>query len=105
MIKILCGMAMKDAEGPPGFVTPATQAECVAEIERLRAALEQAIDDMGDAGKCVCQQTKEMMQAALAPAVEQTAQRIASGLPPTPQHLWTDEEAARVAEQQRKDKR
>ncbi len=33
--------------------------------ERLRDALEQALDDMGDAGLCVCQDTKDMMRAAL----------------------------------------
>jgi hypothetical protein len=35
------------------------------EIERLREALEQALDDMRDEGLSVCQATKELMQQAL----------------------------------------
>jgi hypothetical protein len=45
-----------------------------AEIERLRAALDQALDDMGDS-HCVCHATKEMMQVAMGvSAVEQSAE-------------------------------
>jgi len=36
-----------------------------AEIERLRDALEQAVDDFAE-GHCVCEQTKQMCIAALA---------------------------------------
>ena len=38
------------------------------EIERLQAALEQALDDMGPddiSGLCVCVETKDMMRSAL----------------------------------------
>jgi len=35
-----------------------------AEVERLRAALEQAVDDFGE-GHCVCEQTKQECIAAL----------------------------------------
>ena len=35
------------------------------EIERLRAALDQLLDDMGEDGLCVCQQAKDEARAAL----------------------------------------
>jgi hypothetical protein len=37
-----------------------------AENERLRSALEQAVDDFGE-GHCVCEQTKQECIAALEP--------------------------------------
>lgn len=46
------------------------------EIEKLREALEQALDDMGPDdrfGLCVCAETKDMMRAAL--GHQQTAPR------------------------------
>jgi hypothetical protein len=36
----------------------------LVEIDRLRAALEQAVDDFGD-GHCVCEATKQMCIEAL----------------------------------------
>lgn len=36
-----------------------------ADNARLRAAIEQALDDMGEQGLSVCQQAKEMLAAAL----------------------------------------
>ena len=38
--------------------------EAADEIERLRAALEQAVDDFGN-GHCVCEETKQMCIDAL----------------------------------------
>ena len=35
------------------------------EIDRLRAALDQLLDDMGEDGLCVCQQAKDEARAAL----------------------------------------
>jgi hypothetical protein len=53
--------------------------EAADEIERLRTALDQALDDMGDS-HCVCHATKEMMQAAMGvSAVEQDADRDCIG--------------------------
>ena len=40
-------------------------AEVCDEIERLRDALEQALDDMSSDGLCVCQDTKTLMIAAM----------------------------------------
>jgi hypothetical protein len=45
--------------------------------ERLRAALDQALDDMRD-GHSVCPATKEMMQAAMGISVEQCPRPLTS---------------------------
>lgn len=37
----------------------------IADNARLREAIEQALDDMGEQGLSVCQQAKEMLAAAL----------------------------------------
>lgn len=39
--------------------------EAADEIQRLRAALDQLLDDMGEDGLCVCQQAKDEARAAL----------------------------------------
>lgn len=57
-----------------------------AEVERLRdlnaelvEAIEQALDDMGENGKIVCQQAKDMLQAAYAKAAGETAAERTEG--------------------------
>ena len=45
--------------------------ELLYEIERLRAALEQAVSDFGDS-HCVCEDTKQMCIAALSSGQRET---------------------------------
>jgi hypothetical protein len=46
------------------------------EMARLRDALWQALDDMGNAGLCVCQDTKDLMLAALALSDGDRAEKV-----------------------------
>ncbi len=94
------------------------QWQAADEIEQLRTALDRAAYALFQIKRMHADAIPRFASDEHAEACnvlndEQTSQRqeesartrIASGLPASPQHLWTDEEAARVAEQQRKDKR
>lgn len=43
-------------------------ADAIESIPAMVEAIEQALDDMGEDGHCVCEQAKQMLQSALAKA-------------------------------------
>ena len=58
------------AKPPKGFVLSPLMIEAADEIERLREALDQALDDMGANGVSVCGATKAQMRYALGKNVD-----------------------------------
>lgn len=43
-------------------------ARLIVSAPGMRAAIEQALDDMGEGGHCVCEETKQMLRDAIAKA-------------------------------------